>query len=239
MIARVFNDEGVDVFREQIAAIKGETLERLPPSLLTDPRYSSEFQPRLELPALAADTTRFRWAQVIVAHLGADEVATELRKGFWTWLSAFYFDVVCPVRSDGTRRIGQEARYIPSLTDYRTYYRHLLMGPWSVYGAHLAAPEFTKVVLAGPLSTPGEVAEQIASRQELITIPSVLESAYVLYFDQATQRLRARSGTKGPGGPRRLVDVLNQFDLTFDFFTLEASRLVSLLPREFRAFAPA
>ena len=50
----------------------------------------------------------------------------------WAWLSAFYFEQLCPARKDGTRRPGEEARWIPIGTAFR-YYRHLLAGPYLIY----------------------------------------------------------------------------------------------------------
>lgn len=157
-------------------------------------------------------------------------------KGFWAWLSLFYFDEVCPRDRLGYRKPGHEARYIPDPTDYRTYYRHLLAGPWRVYRAHRDTPARTLAVLSGPLDKPGEVAEQLASRQELVSNSTVMEAVTALYFDRAAGVVRRGAAGRGRGSARRLAEVLLQFDLTYDLQTVGPDRLLALLPTEFDRF---
>src|ERR1700722_13346175 len=64
----------------------------------------------------------------------------------WAWLSCFFFDQLCPKRSDGTRRPGEEARWVPSGHAFR-YYRHLLGGPYLIYKAFRDNPDRAKIVL--------------------------------------------------------------------------------------------
>jgi hypothetical protein len=69
----------------------------------------------------------------------------------------------------GHRKPGERARHIPDATNFLRYYRHLLAGPWRTYRTHRDDPGRARVVLCQPLHTPGDLVEQLASRQELVT----------------------------------------------------------------------
>src|SRR5262249_16830000 len=116
---------------------------------------------------------------------------------------------------------------------------HLLAGPYRIYRAHRDNPQRALVLLCGPLDRPGDIVEQFASRQELVTNPTVIESATRLYVDPATNRPRRGAGGKSAGSARRLADVLEQFDVTWDLYTLTPDGLLTLLPHEFDRFRPA
>lgn len=156
--------------------------------------------------------------------------------GVWAWLCVFYFDQLCPVREKGERKPGELARWIPEVTNFRRYYRHLLAGPYRIFEAHRDAPERAIALLCGPLHKPGEVVEQLAARQELVTNKGVIELATRLYYDPKAARLKRGSSSKVDGSPRRLADVCNQFDVTWDLYSMEVSELLGMLPREFEHF---
>ncbi len=236
MIARVFTDEGVESFRALLGEFRGAMVGTVPSELIQSPELTVELAFRIELPTLSPQTTRYLWGQAIDGLLGFQKPPQHQRKGFWTWLSAYYFDAICPAGKDGKRHIGEESRYIPELSNYRRYYRHLLLGPWYVARAHRSDPVPTKVVLAGPLSAPGELPAQLMSRQDLITSAAVLRAAYVMYFDDKAGRLRRGSGGSGAGSPRRLADVLGQLALTYDLHAIDYGGLLALLPKEFERF---
>jgi hypothetical protein len=180
--------------------------------------------------------TRFEWAsyaQTLTA--GVPDTQVQSDTGMWCWLTLVYFDQLCP-SVKGVRKLGQRARYVPTGTDFRTYYRHLLAGPWQILTAHRDAPERARAVLGGSLHTPGEVYEQIASRMELATSATVLSLSNALYLDATTGKRKRGAGSAGPGTPRRLADVLMQLDLTFDIYAMPMDKLLRLLPNEFERF---
>lgn len=235
MIARVFTDQGVEAFRTLLGEFRSGMEGPVPASLTQSSELTVELAFRIELPSLSPQTTRYLWGQAIDGLLGSQEPPPNQRRGFWTWLSAHYFDAICPAK-DGKRQVREEPRYIPELGNYRRFYRHLLLGPWYVARAHRTDPVPTKVVLAGPLSAPGELPAQLMSRQDLITSAAVLRAAYVMYFDDKAGRLRRGSGGSGPGSPRRLADVLAQLALTYDLHAIDHGSLLALLPKEFERF---
>ena len=124
--------------------------------------------------------TRFAVGEYLYA-LFRDGVNVDV--GTWTWLSAFFFEQLCPL---GTQP-GDRARWVPAVDNYRQYYRHLLAGPYLIYRAHNDNPHRTMVLLANPPHQPGDMAEQLASRQELVTNPSVIEVATKLYIKSRNQ----------------------------------------------------
>ena len=91
-------------------------------------------------------------------------------------------------------------------------------------------------MLCNPLWQPGEIAEQLASRKELVTNRGVVEAATRLYYDSTTRTFKRGAGTKTRGAPRRLADLLNQLDLTYYLYGMAADELLALLPKEFDRF---
>jgi hypothetical protein len=156
--------------------------------------------------------------------------------GLWSWLALFYFDELCPADSSGARRPGERARYIPEAANFQRYYRHLLAGPYRIFRAHRRAPEKALAVLCQPLNRPGDLVEQLASRQELVTNSAIMEVATVLYVDAATGKPKRGSQTKTVGAVRRLADVLSQFDVTWDLYSTQLGELLGILPAEFNRF---
>jgi hypothetical protein len=78
--------------------------------------------------------------------------------------------------------------------------------------------------------------EQIASRQELVTNSAVVTIATRLYVDTSTNSPKRGAGGKSRGAPRRLADILNQFDVTWDLYYMSAEDLLGMLPEEFDRF---
>ena len=181
--------------------------------------------------------SRFEAAEYLHARFtAADLTDVERDRGLWAWLSLFYFDAVCPAGRGGERKPGATARHIPEPGNFQRYYRHLLAGPYRIYRAHREDPARALVVLCQPLDTPGDVVEQLASRQELITNPGIMGLATRLYVDNATQHIKRGAGGKSGGSARRLSDVIEQFDLTWDLYAATVDELVSVMPHEFEKF---
>ena len=157
-------------------------------------------------------------------------------QGLWTWLSAFYFEQLCPPN----RGPGERARWVPAINDFRSYYRHLLAGPYQIYRAHRDDPLRAMVLLATPPHLPGDVVEQLASRQEFVTNSTVMQVATTLYVSEdGSIKTGAGGGGRNGGGPgnvRRLVHLLNQLDLTWDVYSLTVDTLLDMLPAEFDRF---
>lgn len=237
---RRFTDHGIKRFTDFLDSLTGDTPEPYPANLLTNPEATEEIRP-----ATAIEKREFgrRYdAAEYLYHLFAGSGLTEVEhdRGLWAWLSFFYFDELCPPNAKGQRKPGQHARWVPESGDSWRYYRHLLAGPYRIYAAHSDSPERALLVLCGPLDRPGDIVEQVASRQEMITNRGVMATLSSLYYDPESAKPRRGAANKdGKGTVRRFTDILNQLDVTWDLYSLEVSDLLPLLPQEFSRFRKA
>jgi len=231
-----FNQDGIDrahAFLDWISSNPNSEpdLSFLNDESLVEQKFGVEFNPKKKFP------NRLGLAKYIYGKLSQCEIENpERNKGLWVWLSLLYFDQLCPPNSKGVRKPGERARWIPDLTSWMRYYRHLVVGPYRIFAAHKDEPELLVAILANDPSTSGDLYEQIASRQQLITNRNVVETINRLYFDEKKKKLKRGAGGKEKGGARRLADTLNQFDLTYDLYSVDTDTLVKLLPNEFSRF---
>ena len=231
MQVREFTEEGVREFEQILDDARNG--RKIPDSLRNGLLESGYVLPS----ALRAAPARFS------NRLGAGKSLVQLLKGYdsflnkpgvWAWLSLYYFDSVCP-EADGARVVRKQRElYIPDFTNFRRYYRHLLYGPFSICRAHADNPERAMAVLCTPVHQPGDAVESLASRQDLITSPSVMQAATDLYVRDG--RHKRGAGRKNRGGARRFADVMMQFDMTYDLDQIPVRDLLELLPLEFAEF---
>jgi hypothetical protein len=230
---QMLNDAGVSRFRDYLCRLSnGDPIP--PPSHLLD---DAESTCRLSRD-VCVDQRPFGDKQDAAAYLceqfaGLERAQVDHNVGLWAWLSLFYFDQVCPAAPNGLRNPGEFARHIPEPRAYR-YYRHLLAGPYRLLQLH---GERARLFLDGPLPVHGDMSEQLASRQEFITNAGLVEVVDRLYFDAESSRRKRGALTRSrPGNVRRLVTVVQQFDLTYDLFGMNAEQILNLLPAEFQAW---
>jgi hypothetical protein len=238
MKLRRFNEKGTQEFEQFLDTLTSDVPLPIPTSLLTDPDMSEQSPVAVEIePHVFAN--RFQLAEYFSDRLPRSGIRElEKDKGLWAWLSLYFFDQLCPVDGNGRRKPGNRARWIPATTDYRKYYRHLLAGPYRIYRAHRDNPSRALALLSGPLDKPGDIVEQLASRQEIITNKAIVETATKLYIDTSTKRPKRGAAGKSAGSARRLAEVLNQFDVTWDLSVMDSPGLLTLLPKEFDRFRP-
>ncbi len=231
MIARRLNRSGVERFHAYLTEVHGGATDDPPAAMLEDGRYSAELPIDLEV-----EPRRFVSRYHIGAYL-AKALATlphehaDTDEGLWSWLSLFWFDVLCPRRADGGRRPGGAQRHVADF-NRRSRYRHLLYGPYLVYRRH---GEASGVLLTGPAHQESHFYQVITSVQDLIANRGVLEAARRLYLDEATNKLKpgCQPSRPRPGTVRRFVRVLQQLDLTYDVLGMSGEEIVEILPGEF------
>jgi hypothetical protein len=236
MKLRRLNKTGIDLFAVYLDALENEATRITPNSLLEDSTASDPITPAVEV-ELRRFGNRVKAAEYldgIFSKAGLSDVDRDT--GLWAWLTLFYFDEICPRGRGGERSPGERARYIPEAANFQRYYRHLLAGPYRIYKAHRQNPERALAVLCQPLDKPGDIVEQLASRQELVTNGAVMEVATHLYIDSETKLPKRGAQTKNAGAARRLADVLNQFDVTWDLYAMIAKEMFGVLPEEFEKF---
>lgn len=237
MRVREFNDEGIQAAHSFLDALKAGDVLPVPEDLLEADDLSAETGVSVRNVPSTFDT---RFELALWLNRALDSIMSTERAhstGMWTWLTLRMLDVVAPARADGSRRIGERSLYVLEPDNWLRYYRHLLAGPCRVMRAHWDELHVTQAILAGKPNVPGELYEQIASRQEVITSGALVRLTRKLYWDSATKSVKRGAGGKGAGSARRLASLLLQLDLTWDFAEMDDERMVSLLPgREFSRF---
>jgi hypothetical protein len=236
MKVRRLTAKGIEQFSAFLDSLNTPTPQGVPTWLLDNDETSNALE--MDIDVLAnAFPNRFELAKYLDSKL-TDSGLKNLERdvALWAWLTLLYFDQLCPVQAGGNRKPGERARYIPAVEDYRKYYRHLVAGPYSIYRAHRDDPSRVLAVLAGPVDKPGDIAEQLASRQEIVTNKAAMALATNLYIDPATQKPKRGAAGRGGGSARRFADILNQFDLTWDLYAMQMTAMRQMMPAEFKKF---
>lgn len=226
---RRLTEKGIEQFRDYLRELR-EGGNVIPPrSLLTGSETSESFTPTRSIEQHTF-TMRIEVARYLVDLFGEIK-GLEEDVGLWSWLSLLYFDQVCPARSDGTRSPGRDYRHILE-PGYPYGHRHLLGGPFMVYRQH---GELARLLLCTKINQENRFHHELASRQTLISNPTIMEAASRLYFDDRAKRPKrgAQDSKCGSGTLRRFVDVIQQLELNYDLYSMSAAALVGLLPTEF------
>lgn len=234
---REFNEAGIEKFRYYLTDMKenGESEISLE-DLLSDETYSKNLINKIEVEPQTFPT-KFAIAEYLHEKVSGISPGKKYRNtGMWTWLAAFYFDVLCPADENGARKIGAESRYILNGEEWDRIFRHLLAGPVMIFDLHHAD---SIILLYNPVDETGDFLAQLMGRQEIGTNRAVIEAAKLLYWDEAKKRPKRGSSPQEhkPGTLRRFVDVLQQFDLTYDLYSISGEELIRLLPAEFRTWS--
>lgn len=239
MKVREFTPEGLQTLHQLLDDMKAGHSADLPDGFLLADGYSADAG--LEVRKKITCENRFELAVWLNQAFDEKPLDPDVGSvGMWTWMAMYLLDTIAPKRSDGVRPIGARALYVLEPDNWLRYYRHLLAGPYRVMRAHWDEVHITRAILAGKPNVPGELYEQIASRQEAITSPALVRLTKALYWDDSTQALKRGVGGKGAGSSRRLADILGQLDRTWEFSALDDEALLQLVPkREFSKFARA
>ena len=236
MEIRRFNKEGIERFSQFLDTLTTDHPESFPELLLSNEEFSDSVGSNTDILDLINLADKLEAAKVldgVVNEAGMD--SAERDAGFWTWIACYLFRKLCN-KSSGKYKPGQRAKWVAEPTNYQRYYRHLLESTWLIYRAHTDDPERTRALLSGPVNTPGEIFEQIASRLELVRSPVIIGLTRLLYWDDEQKKKRKGSGGKGAGSSRRLADILNQYERTWDLFSMQVDELAEMLPSEFDKF---
>jgi len=234
MILKRFNAQGIEKFHSILQQYRLGANVVAPLQILESQQFTETLATRVDIP-VTIFTTRMELARSISDAVKRASLPDDMLDiGLWSWLSAAYFDTVCPIGKNGLRNILSDYRYIPS-NSYKNFYRHLIRGPVRIYRLFLESPEMASIVLCQQPSMPGDFVEQLASRQERVTSRAVIGAATILYFDESRRMPRRGSApnSRKPGTLRRYIDILDQLELTYDLYSISSQELLNLLPTEF------
>lgn len=239
MKLRKLTPEGIAKFAEYLDLLETEPKRMVPTHLLEDSVCSEVFGNPTEIQRRTFGT-RYAAAEYlddILAKTGVADVGRDVGAG--AWLTLLFFDELCPPNKLGERELRERPAYIPDPQNYQRYYRHLLFGSLLIFRAHRDAPKRAMAFLCKPLPIIDDIVAQLASRQEIVSNPAVVELATNLYFEPTSGTTKKGAGGKGGGSPRRLVDILRQFDVTWDLYSMSLTEFWAVLPKEFEKFRPA
>lgn len=238
MKVRRFNAQGLAQLGEFLDSLTTDKPLPYPSELLVGVHETELIEPEVQVEEIVF-ASRFMAAEYLHTQLSAAAIQNiENDVGLWSWLALFYFYELCPADPNGRRKPGERARWIPAVGNFRKYYRHLLAGPFRIYRTHRDYPARAIALLYSSLHSPGEVAEQMVSHQELVTNPGIVQTVTNLYIESATQQPKRGAAGRGPGSARRLAAVLGQFDITWDLYAMNATSIIDMLPSEFEKFIP-
>jgi len=241
MKVRILNTEGIQLFSSFLDRIESEKNVTVP-NILEDLNYTEELPVDVFL-----DNKTFKNRTELAGHIFNRFSESNLQTsdndiGLWTWITLYYFDQVCPDKAVGRRKRNfrsnprEREAYILSPSNYQRYYRHLIAAPYSLYKNYSSSPEILSSFLCTPIYEINEVYAQIGASQEYISNKSIVHAVTKLYYDSEKEQNKTGAGSKTGGTPRRLVDALDQFILTFDLYSMDADEILSILPREFDKF---
>jgi hypothetical protein len=234
---RAFNDAGRKKWAEFIDSLKLNPAACLHEDFLLENTYTMELC--LELPALDP-TNKLTFVQTLAPAckiLIESGLSDEQTPGLWDWLSARFFDILCPTKANGSRSVKQRDWYVFS-DKYNRQYKHRIAGPVSLYQQHGDKIDFLLISTKQSLtpSSLSQLEDEVASRQDIASSSSAVAALRELYWDEEKQNQRrgAVSNTMKPGTIRRFASIFEQLERTFDISAISEKELLKLLPeREF------
>ena len=102
---RTFNEAGLNEFERVIIEMKNGNLKNIPEDLLFSEDFVSPFEPIVNI-----QKVEFKNKNELIPYLVqqlnlSGNKQLYFNVGLWSWLSAFYFDNICPVDGNGKRKI--------------------------------------------------------------------------------------------------------------------------------------
>ena len=234
MQVRRFNADGIESFRKELAECRLQPSRDIPFELLTDRVLTETFSPQIEVEPQVFMTKKDAAVYFHRILEGVPKQQLLDDAGLWSWLSLYFFDLVCPKRG-GVRKVRNDYTYVYEAKSIRHFYRHLLFVSWRTLDI---APTHNRLLLGTSISSLDKFSSEVIKRLYLTRIPCFFEVLDRLYWDD--KRGRARPGVTDfqkvtPGNlVHRLPTRIRQLEKTYDLHTLSADQLISLLGKEFQ-----
>lgn len=234
-----FTELGLAEFEEFLTQARVDSSKQIPKELIFSATKSAPIKGAVTFHQVDG-SQRLHAAQYVDAILerSGDRLQMEQSVSFWAWLVAANFNLLCP-KDETTKcfKIGTDLSYwIPRIRDYRRRQRHRLSGPYFTFRAHQADSKLAMGVLGSKINGYHDLNERILSNEQFATSSSVMHVVTTLYYEPTTRSLKQGSSGTSKGCPRRLVDILSQFALTYDLGALSGPQLLAMLPQEFDRF---
>jgi|GEM_PF-2006165 len=236
-ILRRFKDAGIAEFVRRIETLRAGGQAEIDDQLVTDPSLTEPTVPEVPMERPAFKTKRDAGAYLSERTRAARAVLGDDDRGLWTWLSAWHWDAVCPVRSEGIRKPGSPFNYVFGFGNIQNSKKHLLFVATSIQEL---APE-AQLLLDTPVSTLTQIVQEVSTRILLFRLKGLYRLMDLLYRDPSTGKPKkgiVDTRVVKPGDVRhRLPARIRQLEVTHDLTNLTAEQLLNLLGDEFRQWA--
>jgi len=160
-------------------------------------------------------------------------------RGLWTWLSAWHWEAVCPVRENGRRKVLGPYHYAYGYGNKQRRGQHLL----AIASMFYELDPQSRLTLETPVFSLTQAVKEVSTRLALLRIRGLLSLLDILYWDKGTGRIKpglVDSRATKPGDlANRLPARIRQLEVTHDLTNLNAEQLLNLLGDEFRQWAVA
>jgi hypothetical protein len=233
-LVRRFNADGIEAFRRELAECRTAPTRDIPLEMLTDPKLTESVLPSVEIEPRGFKTKGDAAVYFHQIFAGIPKQPLLEDAGLWTWLSLYYFDIVCPKQS-GIRKVRNDYTYVYEAKSIRHFYRHLLFVSWRTLDI---APTHNRLLLSTRISSLDKFSSEVIKRLYMTRIPCFFEVLDRLYWDE--KRGRARPGVTHFGKvtagnlAHRLPIRIRQLEKTYDLHSLTADQLLLLLGEEFQ-----
>jgi hypothetical protein len=233
MKIRKLNKSGIKEFERFIENLRNGGQQNTPDYLLTDPSTSAPFEWDLELEQ-SVFATRYELGVYLAEKLkGIDTHQIMGDSGFWSALALFWFDQLCPQKTDGNRNPSMVYNYVLS-ENYNHRPRHAIFTTWQLVDLY---GDFSHYLLSRELPVRGELIEQLMARQYFLSCAGVMRAASTLYYDPERKTFKkGAAGRTSAGCVYRFVNWLQQLEINYDLFSLSCDELINLMPTEFERF---
>ena len=233
---RIMLPECENQFREYIQQV------RVNPSIsrpdLNQDMYSQEFSPKVEVDEKVSFASKLALAKYLdqcFRTVGISREDVLGNKGLWTWLAYLWFDQL----TNNCRNILKREEYYicTEPSNYRRYYLHLVASPYIIYSLH--GVPISMPFLYNEVWKSNDFAERVAPNQFIISHKNLVEVIYKLYYDESKNRpKKGATGRNIGGGVRRFIKVIQQFEFTYDIYSMPSEQIIDLLPHEFDPWKP-
>ncbi|MFM7138377.1 MAG: hypothetical protein ACKO1M_15150, partial [Planctomycetota bacterium] len=176
-ILRRFNDAGVAEFVRRIETLRAGGIAEIDDAFVTDAKLTEPIVPEVPMERPAFKTKRDAGAYLTERTRAARAVHGDDDRGLWTWLSAWHWDSVCPVRSDRDRKPGSPFNYVFGFGNIQNSKKHLLFVATSIYEI---APE-SRLLLDTPVETLTQVVQEVSTRVVLFRLQGLYGLMDLLY----------------------------------------------------------
>ena len=231
---RCLNEDGIRALEGELDLLASDADHPVPTHLLTDPRYSDAFP----LGVVEIEPKRFRNKGDFATYLDSRFVAAGINHdvdldGMWEWLSLYYIETTCPIRRDGTRKVGRLYRHLINPASGRQPRRHLLRGAYMLH-RRLADEDRTLLepLMCYTVDNYPLIWTHLNERSAAFNSRGVLAATRELFFDHSNSLPKTGIG-QGVYDVRAFGKAIMSIPSQFDVETLSATTVLALLDQGF------